>query len=222
MGFSTQRAWETMIYLTLDEILTIHSEMIDRYGGEHGILNEGMLSSILDRMQTEFFGYNPFNTIIKKATHLYHSIMIYHPFVDGHKRTGIFATIAFLIKNDYYFQQSSAEDEIEFAAKTAEGEYDFQRIEDHLKQNIIEINKPNLISMAMKDYRFTCPRCKNHNVRIEDSYCHDCGLLLSEFKLVYKFDGIVVKKIVELTEKDFKREPKWVPSKERKSSISKS
>lgn len=79
------------IYLTKDEILLIHHSQIERYGGSHGILNEGNLDSALGRLDT---GYYP--DLISEAAALWESLAGNHAFQDGNKRTAFMATDVFL------------------------------------------------------------------------------------------------------------------------------
>ena len=43
-----------MIYLTGEEILVIHSEIIDQTGGSHGIRDIGLLQSIVEKPKIHF------------------------------------------------------------------------------------------------------------------------------------------------------------------------
>ncbi len=45
-----------MKYIILDEVLAIHDDMIDWYGGNHEIRDLGLLQSALARPQTSFGG----------------------------------------------------------------------------------------------------------------------------------------------------------------------
>ena len=81
-------------YIRVDDILAIHADQIERYGGGDGIRDPGLLEAALFRPQT---GYYP--TLIEEAAALWESLSQNHPFVDGNKRTAFAATYVFLAIN---------------------------------------------------------------------------------------------------------------------------
>ena len=93
----------TIIYLTLEQILLIHEEQIDRYGGSHGIRDITLLESAVFRPQTTFSGIDLYSSIFDKTAALIHSLLLNHAFVDGNKRTAIASALVFLDLNGYSF-----------------------------------------------------------------------------------------------------------------------
>ena len=81
-------------YIRVDDILAIHADQIERYGGAEGIRDPGLLEAALFRPQT---GYYP--TLIDEAAALWESLSQNHPFVDCNKRTAFAATYVFLAIN---------------------------------------------------------------------------------------------------------------------------
>jgi len=81
-------------YLTFADILAIHNDLIERYGGSAGIRDPGQLEAALFRPQS---GYYP--DPIAEAAALWESLSQNHPFIDGNKRTGFAAMYAFLSIN---------------------------------------------------------------------------------------------------------------------------
>ena len=81
-------------YIRVEDILAIHADQIERYGGGEGIRDPGLLEVALFRPQT---GYYP--TLIDEAAALWDSLSQNHPFVDGNKRTAFAATYVFLAVN---------------------------------------------------------------------------------------------------------------------------
>jgi len=81
-------------YIRVDDILAIHADQIERYGGAEGIRDPGLLEAALFRPQT---GYYP--TLIDEAAALWESLSQNLPFVDGNKRTAFAATYVFLAIN---------------------------------------------------------------------------------------------------------------------------
>ena len=81
-------------YIRVDDVLTIHADQIERYGGGEGIRDPGLLEAALFRSQT---GYYP--TLIDEAAALWESLSQNQTFVDGNKRTAFAATYVFLATN---------------------------------------------------------------------------------------------------------------------------
>lgn len=81
-------------YLTMAEVLAIHDDQIERYGGLNGTRDHGQLEAALFRMQS---GYYP--DLIGEAAALWESLSQNHPFIDGNKRTAFACTYTFLAIN---------------------------------------------------------------------------------------------------------------------------
>jgi len=82
-------------YIRVEDILAIHADQIERYGGGgDGVRDPGLLEAALFRPQT---GYYP--TLIDEASALWESLSQNHPFFDGNKRTAFAATYVFLAIN---------------------------------------------------------------------------------------------------------------------------
>lgn len=83
-------------YLSLEEVLILHSYQTEKFGGNPNILDAKLLESAIARPGTSLGGVDMFLTIFDKASVLAHGIIQNHPFVDGNKRTGIHAMLVFL------------------------------------------------------------------------------------------------------------------------------
>lgn len=88
-----------LTFLTFEEVLRIHGDQIDRYGGSPGIRDAKVLKSALAMPQAgaggEYFHGDVFEMA---AAYLYHLVQN-HAFVDGNKRVGTAAAIVFLAMN---------------------------------------------------------------------------------------------------------------------------
>jgi len=83
-------------YLTLAEVLAMHADQIERYGGAAGVRDPGQLEAALFRPQTGYYADQ-----IEEAAALWESLSQNHPFVDGNKRTAFAATYTFLAINGW-------------------------------------------------------------------------------------------------------------------------
>lgn len=88
------------VFLTLDEILAIQAEQIQRYGGTEGLRDRGLLESAIAMPAASYAGeFLHSNLFEMAAAYLFH-LCNNHPFLDGNKRTALAACLAFLWLND--------------------------------------------------------------------------------------------------------------------------
>ena len=74
--------------LTKEQILVMHRELIEAYGGSDGIRDEDLLESALAAPFQTFDGNPLWPTVQQKVVRLGFGLIMNHPFVDGNKRTG--------------------------------------------------------------------------------------------------------------------------------------
>jgi death-on-curing protein len=89
----------TVVFLSRDEALAIHSALLERFGGPAGVRDTGLLESALYRPRTGHY-----KDLAEMAAALFESLIMNHPFVDGNKRVAFFATDVFLRMNGYKLQ----------------------------------------------------------------------------------------------------------------------
>jgi death on curing protein len=86
----------TTVYLTVVEVLAIHEDQIERFGGSSGVRDSGQLEAALFRPQTGYY-----SDVIAEAAALWESLSQNHPFVDGNKRTAFAVAYTFLSINGH-------------------------------------------------------------------------------------------------------------------------
>src|ERR1700680_4809977 len=79
----------------------MHTVAVEEFGGSTGIRDRGLLESALARPLASFGGKNLYNTPFKRAAALAESLVLNHGFVDGHKRTAMYAMAAWLEREGY-------------------------------------------------------------------------------------------------------------------------
>jgi len=75
--------------LSPKQFLLIHDELIESYGGSHGVRDENLLESAIFQPYASYGGVDLYPTIFDKAAAMLRSLINNHPFVDGNKRTAI-------------------------------------------------------------------------------------------------------------------------------------
>lgn len=97
------------LFLTLDEMIEIHRQQIELYGGSDGLRDPGGLESATATPMATFDGQYVHRTIPAMAAAYFFHVCQNHPFVDGNKRTGANAAITFLMMNDWDLDFSEGE-----------------------------------------------------------------------------------------------------------------
>jgi death-on-curing protein len=87
-----------VIYLDLEDLLRIAVRVVD---GEVQVRDAGLLESAAHRPRTTVFGADAYPGVHDKAAALLHSVVSNHALVDGNKRLGLGAVIAFLGLNGW-------------------------------------------------------------------------------------------------------------------------
>ncbi|GAB3699898.1 type II toxin-antitoxin system death-on-curing family toxin [Mariniluteicoccus flavus] len=85
-----------MIYLSADDLVHVANRAT---GTQVGVRDFGLLESAAARPQATAFGEDAYPDLVTKAAALTQSIVASHALVDGNKRLGLAALIAFLGMN---------------------------------------------------------------------------------------------------------------------------
>ena len=80
------------VYPTMEEVLLLHSMLLERYGGERGVRDLGMLDAALHRPRSGYY-----NSLSEQAAALLQGLANNHAFIDGNERVA-FATMAIFLK----------------------------------------------------------------------------------------------------------------------------
>jgi death-on-curing protein len=96
-------------FFTLDEVLAIHADQIERYGGSPGIRDQGLLESALAMPEATYSGEDLHPSLCEKAAAYLFHLVKNHAFVDGNKRVGLAVCLAFLAMNDVTIRASDDE-----------------------------------------------------------------------------------------------------------------
>jgi death-on-curing protein len=105
----------------LEQVLALHADQIRRYGGSAGIRDLGLLQSALAMPLASFGGQYLHPSLHEMASACLFHLVQNHPFIDGNKRIGLAATIAFLGLNDLWLE-SGPDELIEIVLTVARGE----------------------------------------------------------------------------------------------------
>ena len=122
-------------YLTVIEVLAIHADQIDRYGGSEGIRDMGLLEAALFRPQTGYYA-----DLIKQAAALWESMAQNHPFIDGNKRAAFAVTYTFLAINGARFTAKSEETYAFISGLYEANAFEFEHLAVWLRANVTPVS----------------------------------------------------------------------------------
>ena len=91
---------EHVVFLSVADVKGFHRDQIDRYGGSHGIRDEGLIQSAVAQPFAAFGGQFLHPTIFLMAAAYLFFLARNHGFVDGTKRTAVIAARVFLSLNN--------------------------------------------------------------------------------------------------------------------------
>ena len=96
-------------FLSVEDVLILHAIAIEDQGGDPSIRDRGLLESAI-ATPSQQFGGQPLHEDIRSiaAAYAFH-ICNNHPFIDGNKRAGVAAMIAFLSDNGWKFEVADGE-----------------------------------------------------------------------------------------------------------------
>lgn len=121
-------------FLTKEEVLRLHEQGIEEFGGSHRLRDEGALESALLAVENRAY-YEEAGLAVCAATYVYHLTQA-HAFLDGNKRIGAAAALLFIRLNDARLNMTNAE-MIEQFLKIAASELARDEIEQLFKQRIV-------------------------------------------------------------------------------------
>jgi len=120
-------------YLTVAEVLAIHEDQIERYGGSAGIRDRGLLEAALFRPQTGYYA-----DLLEEAAALWESLSQSHPFIDGNKCTAFAATYTFLAINGAQLT-AGVDETLDFVSGLYDaGTFDFDRLNKWLHMQSLQ------------------------------------------------------------------------------------
>ena len=98
-----------MIKLTKEQILLLHTQLIETTGGSDGIRDISLLESALESPFQSYGGEELYPSIQAKAARLCYGLVKNHAMIDGNKRLGCHTMLVFLALNGYEMEYTQKE-----------------------------------------------------------------------------------------------------------------
>ena len=115
-------------YLTVADVLGMHTALMQRYGGAPGVRDPGALEAALFRPQTGYY-----DDIVAEAAALMESLAINHPFVDGNKRIAFASVDVFLRINGWRLRRAPMQTHAEMMRMFESGTFDIAHLDPWLR-----------------------------------------------------------------------------------------
>ena len=120
--------------LSKEQVLLLHTQLIEEFGGTDGVRDYNLLESALETPFQSFAGEELYPTIQAKAARLGYGLIKNHTMLDGNKRIGAHAMLVFLALNGIemkYTQKELYETVLSVAAGSLEYEDLLRWVLDH-------------------------------------------------------------------------------------------
>jgi len=116
-----------------------HNTVLEIFGGSKGVRDRGALLAALARPYATFDLQELYPTPTEKASAIFESIIINHPFMDGNKRTAYILMRMTLL--EYNFDVMAFEGEkYEMAIAASSGIIRFDEIKAWIEEHLVAIN----------------------------------------------------------------------------------
>lgn len=127
------------IFLTLDDALEIHADMIESYGGSAGVRDIPLLESALAQPRATFGGEYLLPDIPLMAAAYLFSIAKNHPFIDGNKRAGAACAVIFLKANGHELRTTRDEELAEITERIAASQATREELDQFFHERAVEL-----------------------------------------------------------------------------------
>ena len=117
----------------------IHDKLIDEFGGSKGIRDLGGLEAALHRPYATFDGNDLYPSAVEKASAIFESLIINHPFIDRNKRIAYVLMRLTLIESNFDIV-ASQDEKYKMTIAASKGEIGFDEIKQWLSKRIKESN----------------------------------------------------------------------------------
>lgn len=127
---------KTTFFPTLEECLSLHQELLKRFGGQGGVRDPGMLESALARPRSGYYG-----SLSEQAAALLQSLARNHAFMDGNKRMAFAVTAIFLRMNGFRLPVSATQGEDFLVGRVIEARADLGEITAWIEKHMRKAGK---------------------------------------------------------------------------------
>ncbi len=126
-----------IVYLAQDDVLDLHTFVIERYGGLLGIKSQDRLQMVLHAPRQILFGAELYPDLCSKAAVLTFMLVKHHPFNSANEATAFVSLLRFLALNGASLRPEVGPDEIGWVFHAlSHGDMDREELERWLRENV--------------------------------------------------------------------------------------
>lgn len=126
-----------MIWLTKEQVILLHTKLIEKTGGTDGIRDDGLLYAALHAPFHTFEAKELYRSLCDKAARLAYGLSQNHPFVDGNKRIGAHAMLVVLALNGVILKYKQQE-LVDLFLGIASGKIDFEELKKWVVEHVVK------------------------------------------------------------------------------------
>lgn len=124
--------------LTLEQIIKLHDDIINKTSGSYGIRDNKMLKALVYCPFQTVFNKECYKTDLEKICKLSFELVKQHPFIDGNKRIGAHILLVLSKVNNLTFQYSQKELSDLFL-KLASSEYNYNNLLNWIRGRVMNV-----------------------------------------------------------------------------------
>ncbi|MBA3697786.1 MAG: type II toxin-antitoxin system death-on-curing family toxin [Planctomycetes bacterium] len=159
------------IFLSEEEVHVIHLDQLERYGGSAGLRDAGLLRSALSQPSASFGGKWLHSDLYEMASAYLFSLAMNHPFIDGNKRVGGMAALAFLEINGVFIDvDADAYADLVLAVAAGKASRDPRPQPSTRRRLSASVPQP-LEELFQSDFRRSIGRREAHAIGADRGYC---------------------------------------------------
>ena len=129
---------DDITFLSFDDVLLIHADQLERYGGLEGFIDRNIVESAVAQPKASMFGrYLHEDVAEMAAAYLFHFAAA-QGFVDGNKRTAAACATIFLERNGYELG-CSADQLYDLTMAVANRQMDKEAAGDWIRERLLPI-----------------------------------------------------------------------------------
>lgn len=124
-------------FLTIEQVLEIHKNQVELYGGSTGIRDLNLLESALAMPQSGLRNEYLHKDLCEMASAYLFHIVQNHPFIDGNKRVGLVCALMFLLNNKIKLKINDKEGLYNLVLNIAQGKTNKPEITSFFRKYLI-------------------------------------------------------------------------------------
>lgn len=126
-----------IVYLSMDDVLDLHTLVIERYGGLLGIKSQDRLQMALQAPRQILFETELYPDLCSKAAVFTFLLVKHHPFNSANEATAFACLLRFLAINGACLRPEVGPDEIAWVFRAlSHGDMDREELERWLRENV--------------------------------------------------------------------------------------